>query len=256
MRSHILRFIPLTLIVPVLLLCIGGPPATAMPPLEDWCCEYQIGDPNLDGKIDITDLSLLIDNQFLTLTPLLCWGEADLDVSYTIDITDIMLYIDYSFLCDGPGPSGSCFFYCPPPPVYGEMLPLTGCKPTETPAASAVDSLPLGSSCVIWDYDGQGLLTLQHYNAGLNCCPVGQAVISVNGGEIEIDETVVDGLCDCICLFDVDLQVFNLPVGEYTIVVREPYWQAPQETFEFTVDLTATPTGMVCDYRDSYPWAD
>ncbi|MCP4685715.1 MAG: hypothetical protein GY867_09750 [bacterium] len=246
---------PLMIVVVVLTLCVYSgfsESETFSPPLEDWCCEYTVGDINLDGTIDITDLSMLIDNQFLTLTPLPCWGEADFDVSYSIDITDIMLFIDFSFFCDGSGPSGSCFFYCPPPPPYGTMLPLTGCKMEES--TKDVDAGFGGESCIVWEYDGESRLGLQHINAGLNCCPMGEAKVTVDGGVITIDERGIDGLCDCICLFDVDMEIANLPQGEYTIVVHEPYWDEPGETFEFTIDLTTSQTGIVCSDRNPFPW--
>ena len=132
------------------------------------------------------------------------------------------------------------------------MLPLTGCK-TEG-AAAATDSLTPSQSCIVWEYYGQSRLTLHHVNAGLNCCPEGRAEVTVSEGVITVDETIIDGLCDCYCLFDVDMLVVNLPPGEYTVVVREPLWSTPGETFEFTVDLNASPTGQVCIERNLYPW--
>lgn len=248
MRSYTFLLSPLAVIVPVLCLCLIGSSATADPPLEDWCCEWQVGDVNLSGAIDITDLSVLIDNLFLTLTPLQCWGEADVNLDYTVDIADLQAFLVFIAFCDfGNGPGGSCFDYCPPPPVYGTMLPLTGCK-----TQKAVE----GESCIIWEYDGQGLLSIQHVNACLNCCPENSATVTVSGGEITLDETTVNGLCDCICLFDIDFVVENLQPGEYTIAVDEHIGQIWPESFEFTVDLNATPTGMVCLERNLDPYGE
>jgi len=201
----------------------------------------------MDGSTDITDLSVLIDNQFLTLTPLPCWGEADMDGNYDVDITDLMMLVEANFMCC----FGNCFPLCVPPPASGTMLPLTGCK-TEGAATAASDSV--SESCIVWAYDGQSRLALQHVNAGLNCCPEGQAEITISEGLITVDESVINGLCDCYCLFDVDMVVANLPPGEYTFVVNEPLLYNPGETFEFTVDLNAEPTGMVCIERNLYPW--
>jgi thrombospondin type 3 repeat protein len=56
-----------------------------------------------DG-VDITDISVLIDNQFLTLAPLGCPEEADVDLSGDIDITDLSILIDNQFLTLTPLP--------------------------------------------------------------------------------------------------------------------------------------------------------
>jgi len=54
--------------------------------------------------VDIVDLQLLIDHEFLSLTPL-CWEkEADLDFSGMVDITDLQLMIDHQFLTLEPFP--------------------------------------------------------------------------------------------------------------------------------------------------------
>jgi len=232
-------------------LCVVLMPARAgAQPPEAWCCEGIVGDVDQTGVPDITDISILIDNQFLTLTPLPCWGNADLDSSLSIDITDLQRLIDFMFFCDGMGPGGSCFFYCPSPPPSGTMEPLTGCKTEGTAAASE----SADQSCIAWEYDGESQLVIRHINAGLNCCPEGQAEVTVSEGVITVDETTIDGLCDCLCLFDVSFLVVSLPPGEYTIVVDEPLWSEPGEMFEFTVDLNASPTGMVCTDRNRYPW--
>ncbi|MCP4684452.1 MAG: hypothetical protein GY867_03290 [bacterium] len=62
------------------------------------------GDLDDNGIIDITDLSILIDNQFLTLTPLMEPQErGDVDCSGgTIDITDLSVLIDNQFLSLAP----------------------------------------------------------------------------------------------------------------------------------------------------------
>ena len=61
---------------------------------------YLCGDFDDNGNVDITDLSILVDNQFLTLTPLLPPTErGDLDCSGgSIDITDLQVLIDNQFL--------------------------------------------------------------------------------------------------------------------------------------------------------------
>ncbi len=64
-----------------------------------FCCEPPtVGDLDQSGEVDITDISLLIDNQFLTLAPLPCDEEGDVDYSGGVDITDLSVLIDNQFL--------------------------------------------------------------------------------------------------------------------------------------------------------------
>ncbi len=68
------------------------------------CIPPTVGDIDQSGGVDITDISVLIDNQFLTLTPLECEEEGDVDFSGTVDITDVSVLIDNQFLTLTPLP--------------------------------------------------------------------------------------------------------------------------------------------------------
>ncbi len=73
--------------------------------LSPGCClDPSVGDIDQSGGVDITDISVLIDNQFLSLTPLLCEAEGDVDFSGTVDITDLSVLIDNQFLTLTPLP--------------------------------------------------------------------------------------------------------------------------------------------------------
>lgn len=62
------------------------------------CIPPTVGDVDQNGAVDVTDISILIDNQFLTLTPLDCEAEGDVDFSGAVDVTDISILIDNQFL--------------------------------------------------------------------------------------------------------------------------------------------------------------
>jgi len=62
------------------------------------CWPPTVGDVDQSFEVDITDLSIMIDNQFLTLRGLNCFDEGDLDQNEILDITDIMIMIDHLFL--------------------------------------------------------------------------------------------------------------------------------------------------------------
>jgi len=68
------------------------------------CIPPTVGDVNQSGEVDITDLQVMIDNQFLTLTPLVCEAEGDTDLSGQVDITDLQVLIDNQFLTLKPLP--------------------------------------------------------------------------------------------------------------------------------------------------------
>lgn len=72
--------------------------------LESCCQGPTVGDVNQSGEVDITDISVLVDNQFLTLSPLICDQEGDLDFSSEVDITDLSILIDNQFLTLTPLP--------------------------------------------------------------------------------------------------------------------------------------------------------
>ncbi len=79
----------------------------------DACCmPPTVGDVDQSGTVDITDISILIDNQFLTLTPLICEEEGNINypgsgyetTDMVVDITDLSILIDNQFLTLTPLP--------------------------------------------------------------------------------------------------------------------------------------------------------
>jgi hypothetical protein len=73
---------------------------------SDYCCEDPtVGDVDQSGVVDITDVSIVVDNQFLTLTPLVCEAEGDVDFTGVVDITDLSILIDNQFLTLTPLPA-------------------------------------------------------------------------------------------------------------------------------------------------------
>lgn len=64
------------------------------------CCVATVGNINCDpgDAVDISDIQALIDNLFLTLTPLCCYEEANVDFLGTVDISDLQVLIDNQFL--------------------------------------------------------------------------------------------------------------------------------------------------------------
>jgi len=224
----------------------------SLPP-GNWCCEGWVGDIDGSGAEDITDISVMIDNMFLTLTALKCWGEADFNGDYSVDITDLQMLISAQFFCDKSSLKVVCFPDCAPPPPAGSLVSQTGCK-GELAAAAPEDYTP-DQSCIVWDYDGTGTLAITHVNAGFNCCPVLDISVDVQDGTITLYEIETEGQCDCLCLYDLDYEVTSLPPGVYRIVTDETYFvPGMMEALDFTVDLSSTPQGVHCVERTIGPW--
>ncbi|UCG50442.1 MAG: hypothetical protein JSW58_09510 [Candidatus Latescibacterota bacterium] len=150
----------------------------------------------------------------------------------------------------------------------GERYTEDGVATGETPAIQLVDigecknfstgiprvSAPSDQDCIEFWYVGGSVLNLRHVNAGFNCCPVVDVDIRVEGDVITIEEIEIEGMCACLCLFDVNYEIQNLAPGVYHLVVIEPYLPTGDPVLEFDMDLTSEPTGRHCVPRSQYPW--
>jgi hypothetical protein len=113
---------------------------------------------------------------------------------------------------------------------------------------------PPNQDCIQYQYDGIQNLTLKHQNAGFNCCPEIATNITIINRTITIKEIELSGLCNCLCLFDLDYQIINLPPATYTITVVEQCVLPEDQKLEFTVNLINLSTGSYCVERNNYPW--
>lgn len=113
---------------------------------------------------------------------------------------------------------------------------------------------PPNQDCIQYQYDSVQNLTLKHQNAGFNCCPVIAANITIINRTITIKEIELVGDCRCLCLFDLDYQILNLPPASYKITVEEPYILPEDQKLEFTINLINSSTGSYCVERTNYPW--
>ena len=234
---------------------------------EAWaegCCLGRVGNANGEGGDEPTigDVSLLIDGAFVSasvdplLVPPACIEEADINLSGLahwppvyddITIGDISALIDALFITADLSLLPDCPFSSGP---AGEIVDHSSCK---SHAAATADN----EDCLVYSYDGVGRLSLNHVNAGFNCCPVIAANISVEGEQIIIEEldSLDNGGCLCLCLFDVNYEIIGLIPGNYRISVIEPYAGGYDPPLEFWVDLSGATSGQFCVPRTTYPWA-
>jgi hypothetical protein len=221
------------------------------PTLTAAMTNYDCGDVNRDGGINILDITFLINYIYKGGPPPVYPHLADVNNSGEINILDITYLINYVY-------KGGAVPTCPPGPEdpFGSVIGYFGCKTFA--GGKPADTIPTNLDCLAYQYDGEGILQLTHINAGFNCCPSSlTAEITIEGDLITIVEAEnfdSGGGCYCLCLFDVAYEIVNLLPGEYTISVVELYLQEGDEPLEFTVDLTSSTEGTHCEERDHYPW--
>ena len=97
-------------------------------------------------------------------------------------------------------------------------------------------------------------LTFMHVNTGFNCCPQGfYCNLSLKNDTIIIEEFENSSLCDCNCLYDLNIEMKEVEAKKYQIKFIEPYC-SDQEKIEFGVDLAVQTEGVFCVARNRYPW--
>ena len=213
-------------------------------------------DGSPDGLVSLGDLNVMIDILFISLEPPMCWSEGNLDGSLpegpgSITLGDLTAMINHLYISLEPFPP------CPLSGApQGQLTNHSSCKSIEKSAA--LDDPRPTEGCLDWSYDGFGTLTIEHLNAGFNCCPVILADIEVVGNNIIVNQidSLDGGGCSCLCLFDLTYEITNLQPGIYKISVFEPYLPEGDAPMEVTINLATEPTGRFCLPRSQYPWIE
>ena len=131
----------------------------------------------------------------------------------------------------------------------GHLTEAAGCK--EILTGNVAES----QAGLIYEYDGEGTLTMQHINAGFNCCPgVIAAEVEISGNSIMISEFESQSGCYCLCLFDLSFRIDRLPPGVYILTIKEPYLGQGDPVIEASLDLSDRTSGEVYFTRTQYPW--
>lgn len=129
-----------------------------------------------------------------------------------------------------------------PEDAEGRLLYYEGCKSSQERRNSG-DLLIHGvQECIEYEYDGESTLLLKHINAVFNCCPENiVADIKFIEHVIHIEEREMNGICDCLCHYDLIYRLDNVTPGEYIIRIKYAGW-----ILEYSFDLTSSKSGSRC----------
>jgi hypothetical protein len=129
------------------------------------------GDANGDGIVDVADVVYLVNFLYRNGDPPAPMEAGDANCDGIVNVGDVIYLVNYLYK-DGPPPS------CP----IGTLIGYEGCL--ELGKGGPTDSIPPDQDCMVYQYDGEGIVLLRHVNTGFNCCP----------GELLADITIQDNV--------------------------------------------------------------
>jgi hypothetical protein len=156
------------------------------------------------------------------------------------------------------------------------LLLITGCKDPNAPERSQISgnvtdrssckNFKSGNlkftvadtfSCVNYLYDtSTHKVIMNHINAGFNCgLESNTCEVSSSNDTIIIREVEHGPVADCLCLFDLEIELQGLNQQKYLVRFIEPYAEV-QEQLIFEMDLTFVHGGEFCVIRKGYPWGE
>ena len=112
----------------------------------------------------------------------------------------------------------------------------------------------MNEECVEYSYSNNTLI-LKHINSAFNCCP-GELkfTYSLLNNVLLITEQETEANCNCLCLYDLDYTIEELPAGRYVIRFSRTYLPLSEDLLEAEINLNTNSSGKICVQRDSYPW--
>lgn len=133
--------------------------------------------------------------------------------------------------------------------LNGKLISNSDCK------SFLKSNFPDSVSCIEYAWnDTNNTLTINHINAGFNCCPESlYCKVSLNNDTIFIQEFEKKALCDCNCLYDLTIEIKDIAAKKYTLNIIEPYAQGLNPLC-FDINLNTNKTGFYSVIRKQYPW--
>ncbi|MHC1705489.1 MAG: hypothetical protein AB9846_16435 [Tenuifilaceae bacterium] len=138
--------------------------------------------------------------------------------------------------------------------VTGQLVSNTICK-NQMLTKNQNSFVENNQSCIRYVYvESTQTLRITHENSGFNCCPGELSVnIKIDGNTITIEELEELPECHCLCLYDLEIEVYNVKPLQYLLIIQEPYI-GENEPLSFIIDINDNPTGAFCVTRNNYPW--
>lgn len=138
-------------------------------------------------------------------------------------------------------------------PTAAGLIEVSGCKSNEKSEEliSVADTL----SCIKYEYmAAEKFLRIKHINTAFNCCP-GEITseISFNNDTLIIKEKESESLCDCNCLYDLEIEAGEIPDKPFILKIVEEY-HTGEEELVFEININEDPKGEFCVTRKHYPW--
>lgn len=136
--------------------------------------------------------------------------------------------------------------------LSGKIVSHSDCKNDKSDSVLLISD---SSSCADFSFDATtNRLYIKHINAGFNCCPDSlYCTVKVSNDTIIIQEFENEQLCNCSCLYDLDIEIEGVGSQKYQIKFIEPYC-GNQEQIIFGVDFSVQKQGLYCVTRNQYPW--
>ncbi|MCK5125442.1 MAG: hypothetical protein KAR42_04240 [candidate division Zixibacteria bacterium] len=207
-------------------------------------CDYVCGDANYDISANVADVVYIINNIFRGGPNPYLAEAVEVNADEVYNIGDAVTIVNYIF----KGGQVRCqpvvlYQY----PQYQKIPQNPQCKTLGKDG----DNLSV-LDCVSCIYDGASLLHVIHTNTTFNCCVLQiEASVELSGMDIVVteSETPDGGWCACLCFYDFDYYIQNIPPGVYTLTVNERYADGMEE-LSIELDLTGGATsGDVCIER-------
>lgn len=139
------------------------------------------------------------------------------------------------------------------------LISKSTCKGTQESPPSSAASVCTQDYITLWT-DSANTLHIKHINAAFNCCMESLTVTIQIKGEVALiteSDNMESGGCRCICLYDAEYEISDLPASVHKIEIAEPYAQLDrwlEEPLCCSLVESATDTTMCCVDRCHYPW--
>jgi hypothetical protein len=104
--------------------------------------------------------------------------------------------------------------------------------------------------CMLWEYHSSTkMLELKHLNTYFNCAPgeISADIYEIND-TIHITESEEQNPANCLCPYDINMELTDVTQKEYTVEMILPYpyaWGLTNPIY-FEMDLITFPTGQYC----------